>query len=50
LEAAAAIATKRKPCASVLGADGRLLVESIEQVGEIVSVIKIEVDLWHIVH
>src|ERR1700720_1568525 len=36
--------------ASVLGADRSLSIKPVEQVGKIVSVIKIEVDLGYIVH
>jgi hypothetical protein len=34
----------------MLGAGGRLLIEPVEQVGKIVSVIKVEVGLWYVVH
>ena len=34
----------------MLGAGGSLSIEPVEQVGKIVSVIKIKADLFHVVH
>jgi hypothetical protein len=34
----------------VLGADRSLSIEPVEQVGKVVGVIEVKVDLWYVIH